>query len=100
MCMRMATPQVKAAFLWELLCLGYDVLISDLDVVWLSARWEPWMTYRNPRRPPLPEAELQAMADVLVSTDELDEECAASPLPTIPWPHPSYHPLTDELDEE
>ena len=27
---------VKAAFLWELLTLGYDVLISDLDVVWLS----------------------------------------------------------------
>ena len=30
---------VKAAFLWELLCLGYDVLISDLDIVWLSPVW-------------------------------------------------------------
>ena len=65
---------VKAAFLWELLRLGYDVLISDLDVVWLRGGWERWMTYRNPRLPPLPEARLMAMADVLVSTDELDTE--------------------------
>ena len=65
---------VKAAFLWELLCLGYDVLISDLDVVWLGNDWERWMSHRNLHRPPLPEASLQAMADVLVSTDELDEE--------------------------
>ena len=65
---------VKAAFLWELLNLGYDVLISDLDVVWLGNGWEHWMTYRNPLRPPLREASLQAMADVLVSTDELDED--------------------------
>ena len=64
---------VKVAFLWELLSLGFDVLISDLDVVWLSSQWEPWMTYRVPSRPPLPEAALMAMADVLVSTDELDE---------------------------
>ena len=64
---------VKAAFLWELLSLGYDVLISDLDVVWLGGEWEQWMTYRVPTRPPLPEAALLAMADVLVSTDELDE---------------------------
>ena len=64
---------VKAAFLWELLRLGYDVLISDLDVVWINDGWERWMTYRNAARPPLPEAEMQAMADVLVSTDELDE---------------------------
>ena len=64
---------VKASFLWELLSLGYDVLISDLDVVWLSSQWEPWMSYRAPARPPLPEAALLAMADVLVSTDELDE---------------------------
>ena len=64
---------VKAAFLWELLRLGYDVLISDLDVVWINDGWERWMTYRNAARPPLPEAEMQAMADVLVSTDELAE---------------------------
>lgn len=65
---------VKAAFLWELASLGYDVLISDLDVVWIADGWERWMTYRRLDRPPLPEARLQAMADVLVSTDELDEE--------------------------
>jgi len=40
------------------------VLISDLDVVWLSAGWERWMTYRVPHSPPLREAELIAMADV------------------------------------
>lgn len=50
---------VKAAFLWELTSLGFDVLISDLDVVWLSNGWERWMTYRNPDRPPLPEARVQ-----------------------------------------
>ena len=58
----------------ELLCLGYDVLISDLDIVWLKPRWEPWMTYRHEAtHPPYREAALMAMADVLVSTDELDE---------------------------
>jgi hypothetical protein len=66
---------VKVAFLWELLLLGYDVLISDLDIVWLSPRWEPWMTYRHmASHPPHREAALMAMADVLVSTDELDEQ--------------------------
>ena len=29
---------VKVAFLWELVELGYDVLISDLDIVWLQVR--------------------------------------------------------------
>ena len=33
---------VKAAFLWELLRLGYDILISDLDVVWLDSGWHRW----------------------------------------------------------
>ena len=66
---------VKAAFLWELLNIGYDVLISDLDVVWLGSAWERWMSYRGePARPPLAEAGLLALADVLVSTDELDAE--------------------------
>ena len=50
------------------------MLISDLDVIWLSPRWEPWMTYRVPAHPPMAEAALLAMADVLVSTDELDED--------------------------
>jgi len=31
------------------------------------------MSWKNPMRPPLPQAGLLAMADVLVSTDELDE---------------------------
>ena len=53
---------VKAAFLWELLKLGYDVLISDLDVVWLTAQWEPWMTYRVPTKPPLPEVRVRVRA--------------------------------------
>ena len=65
---------VKVAFLWELVSLRFDVLISDLDVVWLRGGWERWMSHRQPGRPPLREAALLAMADVLVSTDELDEE--------------------------
>jgi len=65
---------VKVAFLWELVLLGFDVLISDLDIVWLSPRWEQWMTYRYAAQPPLPEAALLAMSDVLVTTDELDEK--------------------------
>ena len=102
---------VKVAFLWELLLLGFDVLISDLDVVWLAPHYERWMTYRYPERPPLPEAALLAMADVLVSTDELDEAYDAHglyerwpfgvgwgrrhPTPSLPIPphaHPRSHP--------
>ncbi|KAL1519824.1 hypothetical protein AB1Y20_023330 [Prymnesium parvum] len=79
---------VKVAFLWELLELGHDILISDLDVVWIRPEWERWMSYRGEKhgRPPLPEAALQAMADVLVSTDELDEEYDAHGL-WERWPH-------------
>lgn len=44
------------------------------------------MTYRNTARPPLPEAAMQAMADVLVSTDELDEEYDAHGRYER-WPH-------------
>ena len=51
--------------------LGFDVLISDLDVVWLSGRWQRWMTWADPHHPPVAEAALIASADVLVSTDEL-----------------------------
>ena len=64
---------VKIAFLWELVNIGFDVLISDLDIVWLSPHWERWMTYKQPGTP-VAEAALMAMADVLVSTDELNEE--------------------------
>ena len=63
---------VKVAFLWELLTIGFDVLISDLDVVWLNDHWQRWMTYADKQRPPVPEATLIAAADVLVTTDELD----------------------------
>mmetsp|Transcript_54409 Transcript_54409/g.125354 ORF Transcript_54409/g.125354 Transcript_54409/m.125354 type:complete len:843 (-) Transcript_54409:283-2811(-) len=63
---------VKAAFLWELLSIGFHVLISDLDVVWLNDHWQRWMTHADPERPPVPEAALIALADVLVTTDEVD----------------------------
>jgi len=63
---------VKVAFLWELLGLGFHVLISDLDVVWLNDHWQRWMTHADPERPPVPEAALIALADVLVTTDEVD----------------------------
>ena len=64
---------VKVAFLWELLVAGLNVLISDLDVVWLNGHWARWMAYGG-AEPPLPEASLLAAADILVSTDELNAE--------------------------
>ena len=63
---------VKVAFLWELLSIGFSVLISDLDVVWLNSHWQRWMTFADPSRPPVPQAYALAAADVLVTTDELD----------------------------
>ena len=62
------------AFLWELLVAGLDVLISDLDVVWLNDGWKRWMTWREPAQRPVPEAMLMAFADLLVTTDELNTE--------------------------
>ena len=34
---------VKVAMLQEWLRLGFDVLFSDADVVWLGGHWAPWM---------------------------------------------------------
>ena len=65
---------VKVAFLWELLSIGFNVLISDLDVVWLNGRWQRWMTWADAANPPVPQAALIAAADVLVTTDELDSQ--------------------------
>ena len=42
---------VKVAFLWELLSIGFHVLISDLDVVWLNGKWARWMTHSHPTQP-------------------------------------------------
>lgn len=61
---------VKVAFLWELLSMDFSVLISDLDVVWLNGHWKRWMSWEF--EPPLPEASFIALADILVTTDELD----------------------------
>ena len=69
---------VKVAFLWELVSAGFDVLISDLDVVWLNGHWQRWMAYpqQQQQQPqldaPCAEARLISLADVLVSTDEID----------------------------
>ena len=63
---------VKVAFLWELLAAGFHVLISDLDVVWLNGHWRRWMSWADPAHPPVPQAAALALADVLVTTDELD----------------------------
>ena len=60
---------LKASFIAQWLASGYSVLFSDLDVVWLSAGWESWAV---PAAARLPEARLTALADVLLSTDELD----------------------------
>jgi len=48
------------------------VLISDLDVVWLNGHWQRWMTWSHAAAQPVQEASLIALADVLVTTDELD----------------------------
>ena len=71
---RISRHHAQVAFLWELLSAGFDVLISDLDVVWLNGHWALWMSWAQPAEPPLPEAALIALADVLVTTDELDAE--------------------------
>ena len=65
---------VKVAFLWELLSAGFNVLISDLDVVWLNGHWQRWMTWADAAHPPVPQASLIALADVLVTTDELSAQ--------------------------
>ena len=62
---------VKVAFLRELVSAGFDVLISDLDVVWLNGHWKRWMTWRDLTEPPVAEAALIARVDILVTTDEL-----------------------------
>ena len=69
---------VKVAFLWELLAVGFSVLISDLDVVWLNGHWQRWMTHSDQTHPAVPEAALIAAADVLVTTDGLDVRLIAS----------------------
>eukprot|EP00966_Prymnesium_polylepis_P076516 1773737-Prymnesium_polylepis.1 len=64
---------IKVAFLWELLSMDFSVLISDLDVVWLNGRWPRWMTWEVPNAT-LPQAQLIALADILVTTDELNAQ--------------------------
>ena len=57
---------------------GFNVLISDLDVVWLNGHWR-WMTWAEAAsQPPVPQAAVLA-ADVLVTTDELDTRDTAGP---------------------
>ena len=88
---------VKVAFLWELLSVGFDVLISDLDVVWLNGHWQRWMTWAHAAAPPVQEASLIALADVLVTTDELGghapHPAAPRQVPHAPRPLHPLHPL-------
>ena len=58
----------------QLLEIGFHVLISDLDVVWLNDHLQRWMTWADASHPPVAEAALIAFADVLVTTDELSAE--------------------------
>lgn len=67
--------RLKVRFLLELLESGFNVLYSDVDVVWLEPGWREWMVASDVREAgatTLPEARLLVLADVLVSTDELD----------------------------
>ena len=69
---------LKVKLILELLQPGFSVLLSDLDVIWLSSHWRAWMLPPSPTDDDddaallLPEARLLHFADVLVSTDELD----------------------------
>ena len=62
--LRMAT--LKTTFLAAILTAGYDVWMSDLDVVWLSSPW-PWSG--GSTEAVVPEAQWLAHADVIASTD-------------------------------
>merc|ERR1712167_517880 len=61
---------VKTALLLALLKPGFSVLLSDADVIWVDGAWRRWMLPTAADL--LPEATLLSMADVLISTDELD----------------------------
>jgi hypothetical protein len=54
-----------------LLLSGWDVMLSDADVVWLDSPW-PWIGPKGWTGTLLPEAAKMAKADLLVSTDVVE----------------------------
>ena len=62
----------KVSLLLALLLPGFNVLMSDLDVIWLRGEWHAWMVPSNVTKRWDAQAALLRHADVLVSTDELD----------------------------
>lgn len=61
---------VKELFIRQVLMAGFDAMVSDVDVVWLRPPW-PLVRY-SPAGPPVePEAALLALADVILSVDQV-----------------------------
>jgi len=65
---------VKEVFIRQMLEAGLDAMVSDVDVAWLSS---PWPLVRYPdspaQPPPRPSARLLALADVILSVDQVQQ---------------------------
>ena len=65
---------VKEVFIRAMLDAGLDAMVSDVDVAWLSSPW-PLVRYPDSARqpPPRPSAALLALADVILSVDQVQQ---------------------------
>jgi hypothetical protein len=61
---------VKELFIRQVLLAGFDAMVSDVDVVWLQPPW-PLVRYSSAGPPVEPEAALLALADVILSVDQV-----------------------------
>eukprot|EP00964_Phaeocystis_antarctica_P150218 scaffold117604_cov39-Phaeocystis_antarctica.AAC.2 len=61
---------VKEVFIRSMLDAGLDAMVSDVDVVWLSS---PWPLVRYPEAVARPSAALLALADVILSVDQVQQ---------------------------
>ena len=61
---------VKEVFIRAMLDAGLDAMVSDVDVAWLAS---PWPLVRWPEAGARPEAALLALADVILSVDQVQQ---------------------------
>ena len=61
---------VKEVFIRSMLDAGLDAMVSDVDVAWLSS---PWPLVRYPEAAARPSAALLALADVILSVDQVQQ---------------------------
>ena len=61
---------VKEVFIRSMLDAGLDAMVSDVDVAWLSS---PWPLVRYPEAVARPSAALLALADVILSVDQVQQ---------------------------